>query len=244
MHLRFAQVVSNSRKLKEHPFIRCGTRPTPNKMDYFQLFRELLIISGCSLLKLFRISNVLCMDISFSVEQDLICRARAGDDDAFEQLVKLFTPDLFRVIRRMTADMDETEAIIQEAFWRIWQALPRYKGDRRFFPYLVTVAANLVRDAWRKQRRILPDEFDAVSNKQDTSPLPETQVEEAELLQILSKSVEGLSPIHRVVIALRYDAEMSYAEIAALLNLPVNTVRTHLYRAKLALHQTLKEAYG
>ena len=184
------------------------------------------------------------MDISFTVEQDLILRTRAGDDSAFEQLVKAFTPDLFRVIRRMTADTGEAEAIIQETFWRVWQALPQYRADRRFFPYLVTIAANLLRDTWRKQRRILPDEFDAASDQQDTSLLPETQVEEAELLQSLSRSVERLSPIYRAVIALRYDAELSYEEIASALGLPVNTVRTHLHRAKSALRQTLKEAYG
>jgi RNA polymerase sigma-70 factor (ECF subfamily) len=184
------------------------------------------------------------MTILFSAEQDLIRRASAGDESAFEHLVKEFTPDLFRVMRRMTADTSEAEAIVQETFWRVWQTWPRYKADRRFFPYLVTIAANLLRDAWRKQRRILPDEFEAVSDRQDTSPLPETQVEEAELLQSLSRSVEGLPPIYRAVIALRYDAELSYEEIASALGLPVNTVRTHLHRAKLALRQTLKEAYG
>jgi len=184
------------------------------------------------------------MDISFALEQDLIVRARSGDESAFEQLVEAFTPHLFRVVRRMVADTGEAEAIIQETFWRVWQALPRYKEDRRFFPYLVTIAANLMRDAWRKEHRVLPDEFDAIVDHFDELPSPEMQVVEAELLHSLTRAVEELPPLYRAIIALRYDAGLSYEGIASAMDLPLNTVRTYLYRAKSALHKSLKEAYG
>jgi len=183
------------------------------------------------------------MDIPFALEQDLIARARTGDESAFEQLVKTFTPDLFRAVRRMVADTGEAEAIIQEAFWRVWQALPRYQGDRRFFPYLVTIAANLLRDAWRKERRILPDEYDALAERFDELPSPEAQTEEAELSQGLAKAAENLPPLYRAVIALRYDAGLSYEAIASAMDLPLNTVRTYLHRAKSALYKSLKVAY-
>jgi RNA polymerase sigma-70 factor (ECF subfamily) len=144
----------------------------------------------------------------------------------------------------MAADTGEAEAIIQETFWRVWQALPRYKEDRRFFPYLVTIAANRMRDAWRKEHRVLPDEFDAIADHFDESPSPEMQVVEAELLNSLTKAVKELPPLYRAVIALRYDAVLSYEGIASAMGLPLNTVRTYLYRAKSALHKSLKEAYG
>ena len=179
--------------------------------------------------------------ISFAVEQDLIRRARGGDQQAFEQLVAAFTPDLFRVARRMTADADSAEAILQEAFWRVWQALPRYREDRRFFPYLVTVATNLLRDTWRKDRRILPDEFDTIAEQPDDLPTPETQVEQAEQLQTLARAVESLPPVYRAAIALRYDANLSYDEIAVALDMPLNTLRTCLRRAKLALRDRLEK---
>lgn len=184
------------------------------------------------------------MDISFNLEQDLIVRARAGDEGAFEQLVKAFTPDLFRVVRRMVADTGDAEGIIQETFWRVWQALPRYKEDRRFFPYLVTIAANLIRDSWRKEKRVLPDEFDTIVDHFDETPSPEMQVVEAELLHSLTRAVEELPPLYRSVIALRYDAGLSYEGIASAMDLPLNTVRTYLFRAKSALQKSLKEAYG
>jgi RNA polymerase sigma-70 factor, ECF subfamily len=184
------------------------------------------------------------MNMVFTVEQDLIRRARLGDESAFEQLVRAFTPDLYRVIRRMMADQKETEAILQETFWRIWQNLSRYRSDRRFFPYLVTIATNLARDAWRKERKLNPDEFESLSDRSSSLPTPENEVEEAELLRSLASAVQQLPFPYRAVIALRYEAELSYDDIASALDLPVNTVRTYLHRAKSVLHENLKEAYG
>jgi RNA polymerase sigma-70 factor, ECF subfamily len=179
------------------------------------------------------------MEISFVEEQELVRRARAGDDKAFEQLVAAFTPGLFRVVQRMTADPDSAEAILQETFWRVWQALPRYNEDRHFFPYLATVAANLLRDTWRKDRRILPDGLDSLADLPDDLPAPEAQVEQVEQLRALARAVESLSPVYRAVIALYYDGGLSYEEIGVALDMPLNTVRTSLRRAKLALRETL-----
>ena len=185
------------------------------------------------------------MKMTFASEQDLIRRARAGESNAFDQLVYALTPDLFRVVRRMTGNTEDAEAAIQETFWRVWQALPRYQENRRFFPYLVTIAANLVRDAWRKERWVLPGELDEESATLSGELLtPEMQLEETELLQALAKATEELPPPYRAVIALRYDAGLSYDETACALNLPVNTIRTHLRRAKLALSKKLEELYG
>ena len=183
------------------------------------------------------------MDMSFTAEQSLIRKARAGDEISFEKLVNAFTPDLFRVVRRMTEDVKEAEAVIQETFWRVWQALSRYREDRRFFPYLVTIAANLMRDTWRKERRNFPDELDEIVDLPDDLPTPETQIEEMEHLQALANAVETLPVLYRAAIALRYDGGLSYEELAAALDLPLNTVRTHLRRAKLLLRERLEESY-
>lgn len=182
------------------------------------------------------------MRISFAAEQDFIRRARLGEQEAFEQLVNTFAPDLFRVVRRMSDNSGDAEAVVQETFWRVWQALPRYREDRRFFPYLVAIAANLVRDSWRKQRRLLPNEpGEEVADRQ---PPLELSVEQAELTRALVRAVEELPAPYRAVIALRYEAGMKYDEIAAALGLPVNTVRTHLHRAKSDLRERLEAVYG
>ena len=185
------------------------------------------------------------MEPSFSVEQELIRRARAGDQSAFESLISIYTPRLFKVVRRMTSDTSEAEAILQETFWRIWKALPRYQEDHRFFPYLVTVATNLVRDSWRKARRRLSDEYEALTDQfPDNLLTPETQLERAERLQALAEAVVDLPPAYRAVVALRYDAGLNYEEVATALGLPLNTVRTHLRRAKAVLRRKLEAFDG
>ena len=182
------------------------------------------------------------MEISFVEEQELIRRARLGDQPAFEQLVAVFTPGVFRVVRRMTSDTGSAEAILQETFWRAWRALSHYQEDRRFFPYLVTVAANLLRDTWRKDRRILDDGLDILERLPDDLPTPESQVEQAEQLQALARAVESLPPLYRAAIAMYYDGGLRYEEIATALDMPMNTVRTCLHRAKLALREMLEKS--
>lgn len=175
-------------------------------------------------------------------EQTLVAAARAGDEAAFEALLRHHTPALYRVVRRMTADEMETEAILQETFFRFWQALPRYQDDRPLFPYLVTIAANLARDRWRRSRRLSDAALDEIPEVDDkAADLPEAWLLRQETLAALAAAVEELPPPYRAVIALRYDAEMRYEDIAAALDLPLNTVRTHLRRAKAHLRAAIEE---
>lgn len=180
------------------------------------------------------------MDFSQPDDAELIRRARSGNDEAFGELVIRHTPALYRVVRRIADDSAETEAIVQEAFLRVWRNLQRYRTDQPFFSYLVTIALNLARDQWRSLRRLDFDGLEpALEALSDTEPGPEAQLEQAESLQALAEAVAQLPPAYRTVIALRYDAELSYQEIAVTLDLPVNTVRTHLRRAKANLKQYL-----
>ena len=184
------------------------------------------------------------MSLSQAEERELIERARRGDDQAFGQLVTHHTPQLFRVIRRVVDDTGEAESAVQEAFLRVWQALPRYQSDRPFFPYLATVAMNLVRDRWRQERRL---DFAGLEDVGESlpapSPGPETLAEEAETLQALAQAVAGLPEGYRTVIALRYDGGLTYQQIAEALELPLNTVRTHLRRAKELLQEELRRRF-
>ena len=104
------------------------------------------------------------------------------------------------------------------------------------------IAVNAARDALKKSRPLdfadLPDDPEQTLAAAD--PGPEEMIEQAEVLVRLAAAVEQLPVPYRMVVALRYQAEMSYEEIAAALNLPVNTVRTHLRRAKQRLRQLLE----
>lgn len=177
-----------------------------------------------------------------STEPELLERARRHDEVAFAALVDRYTEPLYRIVRRMVSDRMEAEAIVQEAFWRFWQALPRYDSDRPLLPYLAAIASNLARDYFRRQHRIEDVAVeDVLEGASDEAPGPEQLVDDEHNRQRLAESVKALPFAYRAVIALRYEAGMSYEEIAAALSLPLNTVRTHLRRAKELLRRSLEE---
>lgn len=178
-------------------------------------------------------------------DRELIELAQAGDEEAYESLILMHTPALYRVVRRMLPDDAETEAVLQETFWRAWRSLARYQNDRSFFPYLVTIAVNQLHDRWRSSRWL--DDLDlneAADMLLDPRPLVADEVEHREVLASLAQAVEELPAQYRVVIALRYQAEMRYEQIAEALDLPLNTVRTHLHRATQMLRDRLEETNG
>jgi RNA polymerase sigma-70 factor (ECF subfamily) len=175
-------------------------------------------------------------------DEELVRRTLHGDSQAFDILIECHVSTLYRIVRRMCSDQAEAEAITQEAFLRAWENLPRSKADAPFWPWLVQIAVNAARDALKKSRPLdfadLPE--DSAQAVAADEPGPEEMVEQAEGQAQLAAAVEQLPIPYRMVIALRYQAEMSYDEIAAALNLPVNTARTHLRRAKQRLKQLLE----
>jgi RNA polymerase sigma-70 factor (ECF subfamily) len=166
---------------------------------------------------------------------DLLRRAKSGDEQAFDQLVEIATPRLYRTIRRMSSDRMEAEAIIQETWLRAWKALMRVDADRPVMPWLTTIAANIARDQWRKSQRLQTEaEPEEVWEISPSRPAEDWLVQKTDA-QELAENVSRLRLEYRAVIALRYDGELSYQQIAAALSLPLNTVRTRLRRAREAL---------
>jgi RNA polymerase sigma factor, sigma-70 family len=183
--------------------------------------------------------------LPFAEEQELVKRAQAGDEQAFEQLILTYTPALYQVVRRMVEDDSEVEMILQETFWRAWRALDRYKADRPILPYLTTIAVNLLRDRWRSERWLVDGNLDDLGELlYDSLPSPETQTIAKEELSSLKMAITRLPEAYRTVITLRYGLDLNYEEIAKMLMMPVNTVRTHLHRARALLRTVLEENYG
>jgi RNA polymerase sigma-70 factor (ECF subfamily) len=175
-------------------------------------------------------------------EQEIIQLAQNGDEEAFESLIVFYSPALYGVVIRMARDSSEAEAIVQETFWRTWRSLNRYRNDQAFFPYLATIALNLLRDQWRKDRWVesegLGCDFELNA---DFEPDVETLVEEREVRKYLEDAIHQLPPPYRTVIELRYQNELEYEEIAQIMKVPINTIRTHLHRAKKLLHQGFEQ---
>jgi RNA polymerase sigma-70 factor (ECF subfamily) len=176
-------------------------------------------------------------------DDELVLRTIRGDGQAFGLLVERHTPVVYRIIRRMCSDRAEAEAITQEAFLRAWESLDRSKDPPVFLPWVIRIAVNAGRDMLKKSRPMdfadLPGE--EVQQLADPGMELEQAVDEGEILERLGEAVQALPLPYRTVIALRYEAEMSYEQMADVLGLPLNTVRTRLHRAKERLRGALED---
>lgn len=164
---------------------------------------------------------------------ELLRRSQAGDAGAFDELIRRLTPRLFRIVRRMASDAAEAEALVQETWVRAWRALPRWRGESEPTAWLAAIAVNLARDLWRRKAPVdFADLGEGALDLQDDVAGPEEVAESQETMERLARGVQGLRPEQRVVIALRYEAGLSYEQVAEAMRIPLNTVRTHLHRAK------------
>jgi RNA polymerase sigma-70 factor (ECF subfamily) len=180
-------------------------------------------------------------------DEALVAQHLQGDAQAFAELVTRYTAPVFNLAFRLTGDRAEAENVAQEAFLRAYVALPHSRTDLAFKPWLFQIAVNLCRDLARKKRPAAFAELaqeDGIAPEEaieDQAPLLLETVAERELERALARAVDGLPEAYRAVVTLRYTEGLSYEEMAAALGLPVNTVRTHLFRAKAMLRQLLAD---
>ena len=177
-------------------------------------------------------------------DAELVARYRAGEAEAFADLVMRYTSPLFNLIHRLVSDRAEAENLTQETFLRAWNALPRISLDQPLKPYLMRIAVNLCSDWSEKNRAVWLEPFEADNERSAPASDADEMLDglgDAELAGRVRAAVEELPPAYRVVITLRYTEELSYEEIAMALDLPLNTVRTHLRRAKSQLGELLAD---
>jgi RNA polymerase sigma-70 factor (ECF subfamily) len=177
-------------------------------------------------------------------EQVFIQRAQKGDAESFTALVDGHQRYIYNLALRLVKDEDEALDLTQETFVRAWTALPNFRGQSQFRTWLYRIVTNLCYNRLPKLRRSLTELGDEV-----VADLPETDLtfdnpargfESRELRSYLHSAIENLDENYRLLIVLRYQNELSYEEIASLLNLPLGTVKTGLFRAKEQLRRVLE----
>jgi RNA polymerase sigma-70 factor, ECF subfamily len=183
-----------------------------------------------------------------SDELALVQAAKRGDDSAFEELVRRYDRNVFRIAQHITQNREDAEDVVQEAFLKAYGNLARFQEQSKFYTWLVRIAVN---EALMKLRRRKPErtvsldediktEEDSMPREiADWSPNPEQQYTQAELREILSKTIQGLPPGFRTVFVLRDVEGLSTEETAAALELSVPAVKSRLLRARLQLRERL-----
>ncbi len=174
-------------------------------------------------------------------EPELIARAQRGDATAYEELVHAYQGIAFRTAYLLTGGAAEAEEAAQEGFVKAWRALGRFRPGASFRPWLLRIVANEAhnrrRSAGRRAQLALRAAADLPSG--DAAPSPEAALLGVEERQRLLAAVNELPEEQRVVISLRYFAELSEEETAEALGLPRGTVKSRTSRAL----ERLREAY-
>lgn len=187
------------------------------------------------------------------VDALLVERVQMGDQRAFEMLVVKYQRRIERLIARMVRDVDLVEDIAQETFIRAYRALPNFRGESAFYTWLYRIAVNtakkamigLVRDPVLTESAMasLAEEEDGgsrVENELTTGETPESLLASQQIGEAVNAAIEALSEDLRQAITLREIEGLSYEEISEMMNCPIGTVRSRIFRAREAIAARLR----
>jgi RNA polymerase sigma-70 factor (ECF subfamily) len=172
-------------------------------------------------------------------EAELVRQAKRGDTDAYAALVALHERFVYNLALRSLGNPEDAADAAQDAFVRAWTGLPEFRGESQFRTWLYRIIVNLCINRSPRLRKDLDalthDEFPELPSPDTVVP----RVEQRELHEIIHHEVERLPEQYRLLISLRYQHGLPYEEIASLLDLPLGTVKTGLFRAKERLRESL-----
>ena len=182
----------------------------------------------------------------------LVARVKLGDVNAFEMLVVKYQRRIERLIGRMVRDVDLVPDIAQETFIRAYRAIPQFRGESAFYTWLYRIAVNtakkalvgLKRDPLVSESALASrdddDETSRVENELSDGETPEAVLASKQVAAAVNSAIEALSDDLRQAITLREIEGLSYEEIAEMMNCPIGTVRSRIFRAREAIALRLR----
>jgi len=183
------------------------------------------------------------------IDQQLVERAQRGDKTAFELLVAKYQRKLARLLSRFIRDPAEVEDVAQEAFIKAYRALPSFRGESAFYTWLYRIGINTAKNYLVAMGRRAPTttEFDSedAENFEDGDQLrdantPENELMSKQIAQTVNDTMEALPEELRTAIVLREIDGLSYEEIATVMNCPIGTVRSRIFRARETIAERLR----
>jgi len=183
------------------------------------------------------------------LDRQLVERAQRGDKHAFELLVSKYQRRLVRLLARFVRDPSEVEDVAQEAFIKAYRALPSFRGDSAFYTWLYRIGINTAKNYLVAMRRRAPTTtgFDSEDAEgfEDGGQLrdlntPESVMMSKQIARTVSDTLEQLPEELREAITLREIEGLSYEDIATIMNCPIGTVRSRIFRAREAIAERLR----
>ena len=187
------------------------------------------------------------------VDQQLVERAQRGDKQAFELLVSKYQRKLARLLSRFIRDATEVEDVTQEAFIKAYRALPTFRGDSAFYTWLYRIGINTAKNYLVAMGRRAPtstgfdhedaETFEEADQLRD-SATPEGELQGKQIAATVNRAMDQLPDDLRTAITLREIEGLSYEEIANVMNCPIGTVRSRIFRAREAIAAELRPLLG
>jgi RNA polymerase sigma-70 factor (ECF subfamily) len=182
-------------------------------------------------------------------EEQLIERAKQGDQAAQAAIVRRYEQMVYNVALRLTGNAEEAEGVMQETFLKVLEALPTFRGDSQLGTWIYRIATNFALMQLRKRRvptysldeYNLDESRDLASFNRAIGENPEALVLNSELRQVMEEAIEALPPKYKTAFVLKDLEGLSLQQIAEMLNLNVATVKTHIHRARLFLRDRLAD---
>ncbi len=181
----------------------------------------------------------------------LVQRAQQGDERAFEALVRKYQRKVARLLSRFFRDEAEIEDVAQEAFIKAYRALPSFRGDSAFYTWLFRIAVNTAKNHLQSAQRRLQESSISLSANEDEEggnhedlladiSTPENELISSQIAQIITNAIESLPSDLRMAITLREFEGLSYDEIAEIMDCPIGTVRSRIFRAREVIAERIR----
>ena len=187
------------------------------------------------------------------VDQQLVERAQRGEKHAFELLVSKYQRKLARLLSRFIRDPTEVEDVTQEAFIKAYRALPSFRGDSAFYTWLyrigITTAKNYLVAMGRRAPTTTDIDSEEAEGFEDGEHLrdlntPENEMMSRQVAETVNQTLDELPEELRTAITLREIEGLSYEEIAKIMDCPIGTVRSRIFRAREAIAERLRPLLG
>lgn len=183
-----------------------------------------------------------------SVDQTLVARVQRGEKGAFDLLVRKYQHKVAKLISRYVSNRAEVEDITQEVFIKAFRGLPGFRGESAFYTWLYRIAVNTAKNYLESQGRRPPgagidiesaEVLDSMEHLRDVAT-PERDMLTGEIADTVNRAIAALPPDLRTAITLRDLDGLSYEEIAQVMDCPIGTVRSRIFRAREAIDKQLR----
>ena len=173
-------------------------------------------------------------------DQQLVVRVQKGDKRAFDLLVLKYQYKVHAIVARFIRDRDEVSDVVQEAFIKAYRALPKFRGDSQFYTWLYRIAVNTAKNYLVARSRRPPasdvdlDDAEYYSGSEQLKDFgsPENQLFRDELEKVIKQAIVELPEDLRTAVSLREYEGLSYEDIASVMNCPVGTIRSRIFRGR------------